>query len=176
MVKSRPASASVAGALVLAAVASALASAPLAGQFRLGGQGVYRSQVGGGEFGYGGRVEVDLGLLISNLGVAGVYNTFPCGEGCSTLTEAGGQVTLGTGSTYLGLNLLRSVLETGKPEEYDLKLSAVVGFRVGGLLPIAAPFLEVRQSIGSGLSDQAVAVGVLVGPSSARRAPRRSPR
>ena len=167
-----------AAAVVLAGVVSALTPARLLGQFRVGGQGLYRNQVGIEDFGYGARVELDLGVLVSRLGIAGIYNTFPCGEeGCGPLTEVGGQVTFGGRSAYVGLNVLRDTRDAdGEAGDRDWKHSVVVGVRVGGLLPIAVPFLEVRQSLGSGLGDQTVAVGVLVGPVGSRRAPRRPPR
>ena len=167
-----------AAVVVLVAVVSALTPAPLLGQFLLGAQGLYRSQVVAEDFGYGARVEIGLGALVPRLGIAGIYNTFPCGEeDCGALTEVGGQVTLGRGSAYIGLNVLRSTHDAGgKAGDPDWKHSAVAGVRFGGLLPIAAPFLEVRQTLGSGLSDQTIAVGVLVGPVGSRRAPRRPPR
>ena len=156
-------------------VVSALAPARLLGQFRLGGQGLYRDQVVVRDFGYGARVEIDLGVLVPRLGIAAFYNTFPCGEeDCGALTEVGGQVTLGGGSAYLGLNVLRATRDAeGEAGDPGWKHSAVVGVRIGGLLPIAVPFLEVRQSLGRGLREQTVAVGVLVGPVGSRRAPRR---
>ena len=174
-VGARPRAPSAAAVVVLVGILAALAPTRLQGQFRLGGQGLYRNQVVVGDFGYGARVEIDLGVLVSRLGIAGIYNTFPCGgENCGPLTEVGGQVTLDGGSAYLGLNVLRATRDSeGDPE---WKHSAVAGVRVGGLLPIAVPFLEVRQSLGRGLSDQTVAVGVLVGPAGSRRAPRRPPR
>lgn len=168
---------SAAAVVLLVGALSALTPARLPGQFRLGGQGLYRNQVVVGDFGYGARVEIDLGVLVSRLGVAGIYNTFPCGEeDCGPLTEVGGQVTLDGGSAYLGLNMLRATRDAeGEAGEPEWKHSAVAGVRVGGLLPIVVPFLEVRQSLGRGLSEQTVAVGVLVGPASSRRAPRRPP-
>ena len=169
------ASRGAAAAVVLVGVVSALIPARLLGQFRLGGQGLYRNHIVVEDFGFGARVEIDLGVLVSRLGIAGIYNTFPCGEeGCSPLTEVGGQVTFGGHSAYAGLNVLRATRGAGgEAGEPDWKHSAVVGVRVVGLLPIAVPFLEIRQSLGSGLSDQTVAVGVLVGPVGSRRAPRR---
>ncbi|MCE2398155.1 MAG: hypothetical protein J4F34_03770 [Gemmatimonadetes bacterium] len=163
--------------VVLVGVAWALFPARLLGQFRLGGQGLYRNHVVD-DFGYGGRVEIDLGVLVSGLGIAGIFNTFPCGEeDCGPLTEVGGQVTFGGHSAYVGLNVVRVTRGAeGEAGDPDWRHSAVVGVRVGGLLPIAVPFLEIRQSLGSGLGDQTVAVGVLVGPAGSRRAPRRPPR
>lgn len=164
-------------AVVLAGVLAALTPARLPGQFRLGGQGIYRDQLVG-DFGYGARLEIDLGVLVSRLGIAGVYNTFPCGErDCGTLTEVGGQLTYGGGSAYAGLNVLRATRDAeGEAGDPEWKHSVVVGVRVGDLLPIAVPFLEVRQSLGRGLRDQTVAIGLLVGPVGSRRAPRRPPR
>ena len=159
------------GLLAFLAVAS-----PVEAQVRIGGHGVYRSELLTSGFGVGARAELDLGFMLPQLGIGGLYNRFAseCDE-CSSW-EGGGQVTLGEGVSYIGLNVLLARTEQpaddGMEVIDDWKFSVVIGLRVLNL-PVVVPFLEVRQSMGSGVwNDQALSLGVLVGPARARRAPR----
>ena len=159
------------GLLALLAVA-----VPVEAQVRIGGHGVYRNELLASGFGVGGRAELDLGFLLPQLGITGVYNRFAseCDE-CGSW-EGGGQVTIGDGASYIGLNLL--LARTKQPEDDqivvndDWKFSVVIGLRVLNL-PVVVPFFEVRQSMGSGVwNDQSLSLGVLVGPARSRRPPR----
>ena len=166
-------------AIILQALAFAAVAAPVEAQVRIGGHGVYRSEFLTSGFGVGARAEFDLGFIVPELGLGGVYNRF--GSECDDCVswEGGGQVMLGEGVSYIGLNVLLARTEQSEDDEIavidDWKVSVVIGFRVL-TLPVAVPFFEVRQSMGSGVwNDQAISLGVLVGP--ARRAPRpRGPR
>ncbi len=163
--------------LVHVLLALAAVAAPVEAQVRIGGHGVYRGELLASGFGVGARAEFDLGFIMPQLGIGGVYNRFSseCDE-CGSW-EGGGQVTLGDGVSYIGLNVL--LARTEQPEEDDeieviddWKFSVVIGLRVLNL-PVVVPFLEVRQSMGSGVwNDQALSLGVLVGPARPRRAPR----
>ena len=162
---------------VLAALALLAVAAPVSGQVRIGGHGVYRNDdllMSG--FGAGARAEFDLDFIMPQLVLGGVYNRFfPDCPDCRSW-EAGGQVALGEGLGYIGLSAILSRMEGYRttPND-DWKFSVVVGFRLPGL-PLALPFLEVRQSVGSGpFNDQAISLGILIGPARARRAPRRPP-
>ena len=170
-------------AILLPALAAFVAVvAPLSAQVRVGGHGVYRSELVASGFGFGGRAEFDLGFIMPELGLGGVYNHFSV-EGCANCSswEAGGQVTLGEGPSYIGLNTLFARVEEVEGAKTtrtdDWKLSVVVGFRLLNV-PVIVPFLEVRQSLGSGaLNDRALSLGILVGPAQSRQPPRpRAPR
>jgi len=149
---------------------------PVEAQVRIGGHGVYRNELLTSGFGVGGRAEFDLGFLLPELGIGGVYNRFAseCDE-CSSW-EGGGQITPGNGASYIGLNLLLARIEQPEDDQTVIndywKFSVVIGLRVLNL-PVVVPFFEVRQSMGSGVwNDQALALGVLVGPARPRRAAR----
>ncbi len=160
------------GLLAFLAVAS-----PVEAQVRIGGHGVYRGELLTSGFGIGARAEFDLGFIMPQLGIGGIYNRFSaeCDE-CASW-ESGGQVTVGEGVSYIGLNVLLARTEQPDDDDQievvdDWKFSVVIGLRVLNL-PVVVPFLEVRQSMGSGVwNDQAISLGVLVGPVRPRRAPR----
>ena len=164
-------------AMLLPALAFVAVAAPLSAQVRVGGHGLYRNDIVTSGFGVGARAEFDLGFIMPELGLGGVYNRFfvdDCAH-CRSW-EAGGQVTLGEGSSYIGLNTVLSRFEEDQENEInktdDWKFSVVIGFRLLNV-PVAVPFLEVRQSLGSGLfNDQALSLGILIGPARARQAPR----
>lgn len=163
-------------AIVVPVLTLATVAAPAPAQVLLGGHGVYRTELLAEGFGIGARAEFDLGFVVPHLGLGGVYNRFSgdC-EDCGSW-EAAGQITLGEGMGYIGLNVLLSRLDQVVDEETtstdDWKYSVVVGFRMLNV-PVVAPFLEVRQSLGSGvLNDQAICLGILIGPARARKAPR----
>lgn len=168
-------------AVFLQALAFVAVAVPVECQVRIGGHGVYRSELLASGFGLGARAEVDLGFIMPQLGLGGVYNRFSseC-DGCRSW-EGGGQVTLGDGVSYIGLNVLLARTEQPEDDEIavidDWKFSVVLGLRVLSL-PVVVPFLEIRQSLGSGVwNDQAISLGILIGPARARRAPRpRGPR
>lgn len=150
-------------------------AAPASAQVLVGGHGVYWSEDLASGFGIGARAEFDLGFIAPQLGLGGVYNRFSrdC-EDCGSW-EAGGQITLGEGMGYIGLNVLLSRFDQVVDEETrrteDWKYSVVAGFRMLNV-PVVAPFLEVRQSLGSGVfNDQAICLGILIGPARARKAP-----
>lgn len=164
-------------AVILPALAMVTVAGPVSGQVRIGGQGVYRNELLSSGFGFGARVELDLGFVMPELGLGGVYNRFSTDCPDCVSWEAGGQVTLGEGMGYIGFDVLLSRFEALVDEQMertdDWKFSLVVGFRMRNV-PIVVPFLEARQSLGSGvLNDQALSLGVLIGPARARQAPRR---
>lgn len=157
--------------LVLPAVA-----APLSAQVGVGGQGVYRSELLTSGFGIGARADVGVGFAIPGLVLTGVYNRFF--EGCEDCDswEAGGQATIGDGASYIGINALFSRIEHLEDAELtetdEWKFSAIIGFRLLNM-PVIVPFLEFRQSLGSGLfNDQALSLGVMIAPARRRDAPR----
>ena len=159
------------GLLALLAVA-----APLSAQAGIGGQGVYRSELLTSGFGIGARADVEIGFIMSGLVLTGVYNRFH--EGCEDCDswEAGGQVTIGDGVSYIGMNTLFSRIDQLEGEEVTetdkWKFSLIVGFRLLNV-PVIVPFLEVRQSLGSGLfNDQALSLGIMIAPARPRNAPR----
>ena len=162
-------------AILLAALVLAVVVSPVPGQVRIGGHGLYRNEILRSDVGVGARAEFDLGFIMPQLVLGGVYNRlFPDCEECGSW-EAGGQVTLGAGAGFIGMNVVMSRFEEvagdSDTRDDDWKFSVVVGFRLLGL-PVAVPFLEARQSLGSGaLNDQAVSLGILIGPAGARPAP-----
>ncbi|MDE2761264.1 MAG: hypothetical protein OXQ94_03715 [Gemmatimonadota bacterium] len=163
-------------AIPFAVLVLAVVAAPLPGQVRIGGHGLYRNEIVRSQFGAGARAEVDLGFVMPHLALGAVYNHFfqDCEE-CRSW-EAGGQATLGAGAGYIGLNVVRSRFEEVAGDRTtrsdDWKFSVVVGFRLLGL-PVVVPFLEARQSLGSdALNDQSVSLGIMIGPARARSAPR----
>ena len=163
-------------AVPLAGLVLAMFAAPLSAQVRIGGHGLYRNELLASGFGAGARVEFDLGFIMPQLGLGAVYSSLSRDCTDCSYREVGGQVTLGEGTSYIGLNALVARIEgvagdeTTRTDEW--KLSVVVGFRLLSL-PLVVPFLEARQALGSGLSnDQALILGILVGPARARQAPR----
>ena len=141
MIGTRIRSVSVHGLVAFVAVA-----APLSAQVRVGGQGVYRSEILSSGYGVGARAELDLGFILRELGLGGVFNRFSV-EGCADCSswEAAGQVTLGEGVSYIGTNVLLSRIEQVESGEMttsdEWKFSVVVGFRLLNV-PVIVPFLK----------------------------------
>lgn len=162
--------------VAVALTAVAFSAAPTRAQVRAGAHVLYKSQAFDGTFGAGGRLEVDLDFLRSGLVAGGVYERlFPECEGCSS-TEVGGQIFFAPQQNplYFGFGAgYRTDREEGvtadQPGEWSYNM--VAGLRLRGI-PVITPFLEFRQQFGSALNEQAFAIGVLLGPTGARRAPR----
>ena len=158
-----------------AAVATLFAACVIAGappvtaQARAGGHVFYQSELVDGSFGYGGRVEFDLGFLVDQLVIGGTYDrVFPECDDC-TSWEAGGQVGFYSGQGHIGLGAYFSRFETagsgdgpGVSDDWTFALVGGVRFPLKGFL---MPFLEIRQELGQGfLNSQTIALGILLGP------------
>ena len=163
--------------LAVALAATAFSAPRTQAQVRVGGHLLYKSQAFDGTFGAGGRAEADLNFLREGLVLAGLYDRlFPGCEGCSS-TELGAQLLFATPQNplYFGLGAgYRTDREEGTatdtPGEWSYNM--VAGLRLRGI-PVITPFFEFLQQFGSSLNEQAFAVGVLLGPTGARRAPGR---
>ena len=153
-------------------VASLMSVAPAAAQVRLGGHGLYKNELLNGTYGYGGRIEIDLGFLVDQLVVGGTYEILSpeCDAACE-YWEAGGQAGFHSGIAYLGLGVSFSRFENtgaaGQPTVEDDWIFALVGairYPVKGFL---TPFFELRNQLGEGiLNSQTLVLGVLLGPHS----------
>ena len=160
-------------ALLLAASQPATAEA----QFRIGGHGVYQNQIVGGDFGAGGRAEVDLAFLRDGLTIAATYDhLFLDCESCRSF-EAGGEILFGPGPLFAGLGAAYRGFDPGddssmSASDNEWAFSLVAGLRFPQV-PVVTPFAAFRQQIGSDANRQTISVGVLVGPRERRRAPRR---
>lgn len=168
----------IAVAMAVAVPAAAFSVAPADAQVRAGGHVLYKSQAFDGTFGAGVRAEVDLDFLRQGLVVAGLYDRlFPECEGCSS-TEVGAQILVASPQNplYFGLGAgYRTYKEEGvtsdDPGEWSYSL--VAGLRLQNI-PVIIPFFEFRQQFGADqLNDQTFALGILLGPTGSRRAPRR---
>lgn len=166
----------IAMAVSVALPGAAFSAGPADAQVRAGAHGVYKSQAFDGTFGAGGRAEIDLDFLRAGLVAAGLYDRlFPECEGCSS-TEVGAQILFAPqrNPLYFGFGAgYRTNREEGAtsdaPGEWSYNM--VAGLRLRGI-PVITPFVEFRQQFGSSLNEQAFALGVLLGPTGARRAPR----
>lgn len=156
------------------AVVLATDAVPAAAQIRVGGQGVYQTGVLKGQFGAGGRAEIDLGFVAGGLAAIGIFDRFfPDCDDCSQWDASGlagfvqGPFHLGLGATYQRLG---SGDDAGAVGSWSGLLLA--GFRFDRL-EVFVPFLEVRQELASqDQNQQTVSLGFMVGPSRARTAPR----
>ena len=179
---------SLAAPLVSAALLLlALPAANLHAQLRVGGQGTYQSQLFGGAFGAGARLEVDLPFLFSGLMVSGTWDRFfPDCEEC-TFTDIGGEVLMAPqGLLYLGLGVGHRDFESAEAAtrasekaetDADAELSEWSYFFVAGIrlnsIPVVMPFLEFRQEFGSdALNEQIFSLGLMLNPVGRRTAPR----
>ncbi len=145
-----------------------------AAQIRVGGHGVYQTGLLEGQFGAGGRAEVDLGFVVGGLAAIGTFDRFfPDCDGCSQWDASGlvgfvqGPFHAGLGATYQRLGGMDEAAETG-----SWTALLVAGLRFDRL-EVFVPFVEVRQELASrDQNQQTVSLGFLVGPSRARTAPR----
>lgn len=145
-----------------------------AAQIRVGGHGVYQTGVLEGQFGAGGRAEVDLGFVVGGLAAIGTFDYFfPDCEGCSQW-DASGLVGFVQGPFHAGLGATYQRLGGGEASEAARGWTAILvaGFRFDRL-EVFVPFVEFRQELASrGQNQQTASLGFLVGPSRARTAPR----
>lgn len=177
-----PTPGSAAVALVAAGLTVALASGSAAGQFRIGGHGVYQTKFEDGTFGAGGRAEAALDFIFRGLALVGIYDRFfPSCESCSSW-QAGGQLVVGNGPLYLGLGASFQHFDpgpdyeppegapaSGVTEEWAWNL--VAGIKIPQV-PVVVPIVEFRQQVGSSTGNQqTIVVGIMVGPSRRRDAP-----
>ncbi len=157
-----------------ATLALATPSSPAAAQIRAGGHGVYQTGILDGQFGVGGRAEIDLGFIAGGLAAIGTYDYFfPDCKGCSQW-DVGAVVGFAQGAFHAGLGATYQKL--GQEGE-DPDLSGWTAILVAGLrfdrLEVFVPFVEIRQELGAkDQNQQTVSLGFLVGPSRARTAPR----
>ncbi len=168
----------IAAVVAFALCAAAFSAAPADAQVRAGGHVLYKSQAFDGTFGAGGRAEVDLDFLRQGLVFAGLYDRlFPGCEGCSS-TEVGAQLFFASPQNplYFGLGAgYRTFEEEGvtTDESGEWSYNLVAGLRLRGI-PVIMPFFEFRQQFGAEqLNEQGFAVGILLGPTRSRTAPRR---
>lgn len=158
------------------AVATALAvpsPSPAAAQIRGGPHGLYQTGILEGQFGVGGRIEVDLPFVFDGFTAIGAFDRFlPDCDGCSQWDASGvvgfvqGPFHAGLGATYQRLG------SANEPASTSWTGLLVAGLRFDRL-EVFVPFLEVRQELASSdQNQQTVSLGFLVGPSRARPAPR----
>ncbi len=161
-------------ACALAAWAAFQPPEAAAAQIRVGGHGVYQTGVLDGQFGAGGRAEVDLGFVVGGLAAFGTFDYFfPDCEGCSQW-DASGLVGFVQGPFHAGLGATYQRLGGAEVSEAARGWTAILvaGFRFDRL-EVFVPFVEVRQELASrDQNQQTVSLGFLVGPSRARTAPR----
>ena len=163
------------GVLRQAAAVTALLAAlaggvmPASAQVRVGSHGLYHNKFLGGNFGYGARAEIDLGVLFDGLMIAGTYDRVsPDCAGCR-YWEAGGQVALwaGLGTFGLGAYFSRSN-ELGDGGSLVVEDDWVFAMTVSARYPVtgfATPFLELQNELGEGiLNRQTISLGLLLGP------------
>lgn len=168
----RPLSVSAAALLLAASQAT-----PAEAQFRIGAHGVYQTQIVGGDFGAGGRAEIDLAFLFDGLTVAATYDhLFVDCESCRSF-EAGGELLFGPGPFMVGAGAAYRSFEPGDnspmlESSNDWAFSVVAGLRFPQV-PVVTPFGMFRQQLGGHVNRQTISVGVLVGPRERRRAPGR---
>lgn len=161
--------------LVLAlAVVGILPSQAIA-QGRVGGQGVYQSELFGGAFGVGARAQLDLDFLFPGVSALGTYDTyFPdCDEDCS-LWEASGSLLFSSGpGFYFGAGAAFQRYEP--PEGLEALEDWIANFVVGFTLPgtsFVTPFVDARFEAFSETTNQIVfSAGALVGPTPRSRRP-----
>jgi len=154
-------------------VAFATSVVPAAAQVRIGGHGAYQTGVLEGQFGVGGRTEIDLGFIAGGLAAIGAFDRFfPDCDGCSQWDASGvlgyaqGAFHAGLGATYQRLGSTDRSVEAG-----TWTAILVAGFRFDRL-EVFVPFLEFRQELASrDQNQQTMSLGFLVGPSRARTAP-----
>lgn len=147
---------------------SLIAAAPATAQVRVGGHGLYQLDLLDGTFGYGGRVEFDLGFLWEDLVVTGIYDRYsPDCPGCS-YWKTGAQAGLLSRVGYFGLGTYFSRFEdpgagAGNTIEDDWTYELVAAIRYP--LGLLTPFFEIRNELGQGiLNKQTLVAGVLLGP------------
>ena len=159
---------------LLVLVALGLPSA-LAGQGRVGGQGVYQSELLDGTFGAGVRGQLDLGFIFPGLSVLSTYDRyFPsgCGDDCAFWEASGSVVMSGGPSVYFGGGAAFQTFD--RPDDQATTEDWLVNFLLGLNLPgtsFLTPFVEARFEAFSETTNQIVfSAGVLFGP---RPGPRR---
>ena len=165
---------------LVVAVAACLLPRDVAGQGRIGGQGVYQSELLGGTFGAGFRGQLDLGFLYPGLGLMGTYDYyFPsnCGSDCS-FWEAGGSLVFSGGpGVFFGAGAAFQRFD--RPDDLATTEDWITHFLIGLNLPgtdFLTPFLEARFEFASQDTNQVVfSAGALLGPrpSTPRRGGRR---
>lgn len=159
------------GAAVATLIVTSVTSvAPAAAQARVGGHGLYKNELLNGTYGYGGRIEIDLGFLVDQLVVGGTYEILsPKCEAACDYWEAGGHAGFHAGIGYLGLGLSFSRFENtgaaGRPTIEDDWIFALLGGMRYPLKGFITPFFELRNELGEGiLNSQTIALGILLGP------------
>lgn len=160
------------------ALAAAGWTPPVAGaQVRAGGYGVYQTGVFEGSFGVGGRAEVALDFIASNLTVAGTYDHFfPDCADCSAFNAGAQALLVPPIPLYLGVGAENRRFSDGQADgttHSDWSMNLIVGVRVP-VLPMVVPFFEFRQQLWSTtINEQTLSLGVVFSPGRARNAPRR---
>ena len=166
----------IAAVVAFALCAAAFSAAPANAQVRAGGHVLYKSQAFDGTFGAGGRAEVDLDFLRQGLVFAGLYDRlFPECEGCSS-TEVGAHLLRFARRPDLlrSRRGIRTFVEEGVTMDDIARMSIQPGRRAAPAGIVIMPFFEFRQQFGAErLNEQAFAVGILLGPTRSRTAPRR---
>ena len=159
----------VAALATLVAASVTAGALPAVAQVRGGGHGLYQNELLNGSFGYGGRVEFDLGFLVEQMVIGGNYDrVFPECDEC-TYWETGGQLGFYSGVGYVGLGVFFSRFENttaggGRTIEDDW-IFALIGSVRYPLKGFFTPFLEIRNELGEGiLNSQTIALGILLGP------------
>lgn len=162
-------------ATAVAALVAAFPTTAARAQFRVGAHAAYQTKIVGGDFGAGGRLELDLDFIRPGTTLAGAYDHFflDCDQ-CSSY-EVGGQLLFGPGPLYVGGGASYRSFDTGDDtpmlepsNEWAFSLIAGVRFPQ---VPVVTPFGEFRQQLGGAVNRQTIAVGVLVGAGERRRPP-----
>lgn len=167
-----------AAAVATLIAACLITAAPTAAQVRAGAQVVYRTELGRGTTGYGGRAEIDLGFLFEQLTLIGNYDRlFPNCNDCE-FWQTGAQAAFVGAVGHVGVGGYFSRLDDPAVSEqfqddWTFELTVGARYRARGFL---TPYFEVRQELGSGiLNKQTLSLGVVVGPYLGGTPSRRSP-
>lgn len=165
----------LASATALMVIFTFTAPISLAAQGRVGGQGVYQSELLGGTFGAGVRGQVDVGFVVQGLSLLASYDRyFPsgCGSDCSFWEAAGSVVLSGGPSVYFGGGAAFQKFD--RPDDQVTTEDWLVNFLLGLNLPgtsYLTPFVEARFEAFSETTNQIVfSAGAMFGP---RPGPRR---
>lgn len=171
-------------ATAVAALVAAFPTTAARAQFRVGAHAAYQTQIVEGDFGAGGRLEVDLDFIRPGVTLAGTYDHFflDCDQ-CRAF-EVGGELLFGPGPVFVGGGAFYRSYDPGddppaprpgaprstQPASAEWAFSLVAGVRFPQV-PVVTPFGEFRQEFGGSPNRQTISVGVLVGAGGRRRPP-----
>lgn len=175
-------------AMAVAALGAAFQATAARAQFRAGPHATYQTELVGGDFGAGGRLELDLDFIRPGLLLAGTYDHFfPSCDQCRSF-EAGGELLFGAGPVFMGGAAAYRSFDPGdaaptrdpgdptpvRTASAEWVFSLVLNVRFPQV-PVVTPFGEFRQEFGGNPNRQTISMGVLVGAGGRRRPPARPP-